>query len=195
MSVRLPAAARREQLLTAALGVFAGRGFDGASMNDVADAAGVTKPVVYQHFTSKRELYLALLDDVGQRLRASIVAATATTDDPHEQAERGFGAWFGWVATEPDGFRLLFGSGSRRDREFAATVRSVEDTVADAVMSLIRADDIDADQRRYLAWGLVGMAEATARRLVADGLTFDANRLAAQMADLAWGGLRSIRPR
>jgi AcrR family transcriptional regulator len=56
MSSRLPAAARREQLLTVALTVFARDGFHGASMNDVADAAGVTKPVLYQHFLSKNDL-------------------------------------------------------------------------------------------------------------------------------------------
>ena len=65
---RLPAVQRRRQLLDVALEVFADHGFHGASMDDVATAAGVTKPVLYQHFGSKRDLYLQLLDDVGQRL-------------------------------------------------------------------------------------------------------------------------------
>src|SRR5687768_4632909 len=69
---RLPAARRRQQLLDVALGVFAERGFHPTSMNDLAEAAGVTKPVLYQHFGSKRELYLELLDDVGTRLRTAI---------------------------------------------------------------------------------------------------------------------------
>src|SRR3546814_2702440 len=72
MSSRLPAARRREQLLEVALHVFASRGFHQTSMNDVAEAAGVTKPVVYQHFTSKRALYLELLELVSRRLMASI---------------------------------------------------------------------------------------------------------------------------
>ena len=59
-SPRLSATARREQILDVALEVFGRAGFHGASMNDVADAAGVTKPVLYQHFDSKRELYRAL---------------------------------------------------------------------------------------------------------------------------------------
>ena len=62
---RLTATARREQILDVALEVFGRAGFHGASMNDVADAAGVTKPVLYQHFDSKRELYRALLEEVG----------------------------------------------------------------------------------------------------------------------------------
>jgi len=75
MVVRLPAARRRRQLLDVALGVFAASGFHRTSMEEVADAAGVTKPVLYQHFGSKRELYLELLDDVGGRLMATISAA------------------------------------------------------------------------------------------------------------------------
>ena len=77
MSTRLPASARREQLLAIGLEVFARQGFHGTSMNDVADAAGVTKPVLYQHFASKRELYLALLEEVGRQLLDAIAKATA----------------------------------------------------------------------------------------------------------------------
>jgi len=77
MSPRLPANARREQILDVALVVFATNGFHGASMNDVADAVGVTKPVLYQHFDSKRDLYQALIDEVGNRLLASITKAAA----------------------------------------------------------------------------------------------------------------------
>ena len=61
---RLPAARRRRQLLDVALELFAARGYHTTSMNDIAEAAGVTKPVLYQHFRSKRELYLELLEDV-----------------------------------------------------------------------------------------------------------------------------------
>jgi AcrR family transcriptional regulator len=69
---RLPAARRRRQLLDVALAAFASHGFHPTSMNDVAEAAGVTKPVLYQHFRSKRALYLELLEDVGERLREAI---------------------------------------------------------------------------------------------------------------------------
>src|SRR5438477_480036 len=74
---RLPAVQRRRQLLDVSLEVFAQRGFHGASMAEVAEAAGVTKPVLYQHFKSKRDLYLELLDDVGQRLLEEVQKATA----------------------------------------------------------------------------------------------------------------------
>lgn len=193
MSTRLPASERREQLLAVALEVFAREGFHGTAMSDVADAAGVTKPVLYQHFSSKRELYMALLDDVGMALRTRIAKATSNASGPHEQVERGFEAWFTWVASEGNGFKLLFGSGNRRDEEFAASVRHVEDALSAAIAPLITAA-ADAAHQETLAWAIVGMAEATARRLVASGRPFDAVTVARQVAELAWAGLRGLRP-
>ena len=143
MSTRLPAPARREQLLAVGLEVFARQGFHGTSMNDVADAAGVTKPVLYQHFVSKRELYLALLDEVGRELLEAIAKATAVAADGKAQTEAGFGAYFRWVDDDRDAFLLLFGSGARRDEEFAEAVRKVEEAIAEAIEPLIAAD-IDA---------------------------------------------------
>ena len=82
MPPRLPAVRRRRQLLDVALEVFAGRGYHGTSMEEVAEAAGVTKPVLYQHFDSKRELYRELLTDVGQRLVEEVLKATASASGP-----------------------------------------------------------------------------------------------------------------
>ena len=77
MAPRLPAQARREQILDVAVQVFALNGFHGTSMNHVAEAAGVTKPVLDQHFDSKQALYLALIGEVGRRLLLAITKATA----------------------------------------------------------------------------------------------------------------------
>ena len=191
MSGRLPAAERRDQLLAVALDVFSAQGFHATSMNDIATAAGVTKPVLYQHFPSKRGLYLELLRDVGDRLMAAIGKATAEAGSPHKQVERGFQAYFHFVAEERTSFVLLFGSGARRDEEFAAAVRSVERTIAEAIATLIDAD-IGNVHRRNLAYGLVGLAEGTSRHWVDEHLELDPDLLAAQVADLAWAGLRGI---
>ncbi len=192
MATRLPASARRDQLLVVALEVFAQQGFHVTSMNDVALAAGVTKPVLYQHFSSKRELYLELLSAVGQRLIERIRSATECADTPHAQVELGFAAYFTWVAEEQDGFGLLFGGGARRDEEFAEAVRAVEADIARAIAPLIAAD-IDPDHQSMLAFALVGMAEATGRRVLAAGGEFDPDVLARQVAELAWAGLRGVR--
>jgi AcrR family transcriptional regulator len=191
--VRLPAARRRRQLLDVALHAFASGGFHATSMDDVAVAAGVTKPVLYQHFGSKRDLYLSLLRDVGGRLQDAIAAATAGAAGPRQQVEAGFAAYFRFVADHPNAFRVLFGSGSRRDQEFADTVRAVEASIADAIAALIEADIAD-DHRRLLAHGIVGLAEGTGRHWVASGQDLDPEQVARRIADLAWAGLRGIRP-
>jgi AcrR family transcriptional regulator len=193
MSQRLSAPARREQILDVALVVFASAGFHGASMNEIADAAGVTKPVLYQHFDSKRDLYQALIEEVGNRLRTNIDKATAEATDGKSQTELGFRAYFRWVAEDHDGFRLLFGSGSRRDDEFNESIRKITAESARAVAPLI-AVDIDELHRETLAHALVGLAEGASRRLVGLGKDFDPDAIAAEVSALAWAGLRAVQP-
>ena len=190
-AARLPAARRRRQLLDVALHEFAARGFHRTSMDELAEAAGVTKPVLYQHFPSKRALYLELLDDVGTQLLEAILEATSGAGGPRAQVEAGFAAYFRAVAGQGEAFRLLFGGGARRDDEFAEAVRRVEVAIADAVAALIAAD-IDDDHRRLLAHAIVGIAEGIARQLLASDGSVDPDVVAAQVAELAWAGLRGI---
>jgi AcrR family transcriptional regulator len=178
-------------LLDVALRSFAERGFHRTSMEDVADAAGVTKPVLYQHFRSKRDLYLELLDDVGNRLMDAVAKAVAAADGPRQQVEAGFNAYFRFVAVEEHAFRLLFGSGARRDDQFETAVRRVEDSIADAVATFIEAD-VDPEHRRLLAYGLVSLAEGTSRIWLADGMTHAPEILARRTAEMAWAGLRGV---
>ena len=192
-STRLPAARRRRQLLDVALRAFAGRGFHRTSMDEIADAAGVTKPVLYQHFTSKRELYGELLSDVGEQLAAAIVEATAAAATPHQQVEAGFVAYFRFVATHQEAFQLLFGSGARRDAEFADAVAKVEEVMAERIAPLIEAA-VDDDHRLLLAHGLIGLAEGTGRRWIRHELDLDPEVVARRIAELAWAGLRGVRP-
>jgi AcrR family transcriptional regulator len=190
---RLPAARRRRQLLGVALQVFGEQGFHVTSMNDVADAAGVTKPVLYQHFRSKRDLYRELLTEVGSELLDEITKATTAATSPHEQVELGFIAYFRFVATNEPAFRVLFGGGTRRDEEFAAQVALVEGAIAEAIAALIDVEGLTVAARRQLAHGLVGLAEGTSRLWVADGKQEPPEQLARLVADLAWRGLRGIR--
>jgi AcrR family transcriptional regulator len=188
---RLSAPARRVQILEVALDVLGSAGYYGASMNDIAEAAGVTKPVLYQHFTSKRELFLALVEEAGQRLLAAITAATAHVSDGKLQTELGFQAYFRWVADDHESFMLLFGGGARRDEEFSESVRKITDLVASAIAPLI-AVDIDPEEQRTLAHGLVGLAENASRRLVERGTPFDPDQVAQSISRLAWAGLRAL---
>ncbi len=190
-STRLPATERREQILACALEVFARSGFHGASMNDVADAAGVTKPVLYQHFDSKQELFVALLDAVGHRMHSAITAATAVESDGRSQTVAGFRAYFRWVAEDHDGFRLLFGGAARHEDAFSDRVRRITSDVATAIVPLI-AVDMPEEHRRTVAHGIVGLAEGVSRRLIDHGDDFDPDVIATVVAGLAWAGLRSI---
>lgn len=188
--VRLTADARRTQILDVAIDVFGRAGYYGASMNDIADAAGVTKPVLYQHFDSKSDLYAALLEEVGNRMLARIVEATHAARNGREQTELGFQAYFRWVAGRHDEFMLLFGGTARHDAEFSATIKRITAAAAEAIDPLI-AVDIDPDVRRALAHGLVGLAEGASRLLVDKGEAFDPDTIATAISSLAWAGLRA----
>ncbi len=192
-SPRLTADARREQILDVAIDVFGRSGYYGASMNDIAEAAGVTKPVLYQHFDSKSDLYRALLEAVGDRMLAAIAKATSDAADGKEQTERGFLAYFRWVSARHDEFMLLFGGSARHDGEFSAQIRRITDEAAEAIAPLI-AVDIDTEHRRTLAHALVGLAEGASRRLVGLGEEFDPDEIAREVSDLAWAGLRAVHP-
>ena len=190
--MRLPAEQRRVQLLEVALEMFADRGFHATAMDDVASAAGVTKPVLYQHFRSKRALYVELLHTVGAQLLDELGRATSSATSGREQVERGFAAYFRWVAINPSAFRLLFGSTMRTDAEFATIVEEVIAAAVEAVTPLI---DIAGppEQRAILANAIVGLAESTSRRALADtGAVEDAEQLARWLAELAWFGLRGV---
>ncbi len=191
--MRLPAHERREQLLSVAVRVFAERGYHSTSMNDVAEAAGVTKPVLYQHFLSKRELYRELLGEIGGQLRDTISKASADAEGPRQQIERGFAAYFRFVADHNDAFRVLFGAGTRRDEEFAEEARRVEESIAETVAGLIEIEGISAQQQRLLGNGIVGLAEGACRYWLHHDVDVDAETLAAQVSQLAWAGLRGIR--
>ena len=196
---RLTADQRRQQLVAVALELFAHRGYRATTMDDIADAAGVTKPLLYQHFSSKRALYLELVDSIARELLTAVREAVMEADGPRQQVELGFAAYFRLVVSKEAEFRLLYGRDHADDPELGRALHAVEDAIAEAIDPLIAAG-LDDDHRRLLAYGIVGMAEGASRRFMAerlggegDGtLEEEALRLARRMADLAWAGLRSV---
>ena len=193
MNLRLPAAERRTLILDAALHEFAAKGFHATSMNDVAGTGGVTKPVLYQHFASKRALYLALIDDVAAGMLEAIGKATTDAPDGQNQTQSGIIAYFEWMAANRTSFVLLFGSGARRDEEFSTALRNIERLIADAIAPLIDAG-LDREHQRRIAYALVGMSEGVSRYLIANGESFDPALVGSQLANFAWAGLRGIEP-
>jgi AcrR family transcriptional regulator len=191
--MRLPADERRQQLLAVACELFARSGFHDTSMDDIAEAAGVTKPVLYQHFPSKRALYVELLEDTGRRLLDRLADATGRATSGRERVEAGFRAYFQFAVGDRSSFRLLFGTSIRSDPEFARTVEAILQAVADTISTLIDLPTSD-QQRRVLAYALVGMGESVGRRALTEpGPEVDGDELAAWITELAWFGLRGVR--
>lgn len=190
--MRLPAAERRDQILSTALTVFADRGYHLASMNEVAEAAGVTKPVLYQHFASKRELFVELLRETGHSLQTRIAKATAEASSPREQIEKGFDAYFDFVGKNTDAFRILFGSGAQHDPEFASFARDVEESIAASIAHLIVVDGEPAADQELLANSIVGMTEAASKYWLSQDPRGDLKSVGEQVARLAWFGMRGI---
>src|SRR5689334_24911724 len=105
---RMPRSARRAQLLEAAQAAFVECGYHAAAMDDIADRAGVSKPVLYQHFPGKLELYLALLDESAEKLTAIVRDALSSTTENRERVPATFRAFFDFVGDEGEAFRLVF---------------------------------------------------------------------------------------
>lgn len=199
---RMPAAARRNQLLEVALGRFAAGGYYETSMEEIAEAAGVTKPVLYQHFHSKQELFLELVDSEGRTLLRDVEEQAGAETNPYQMVLAGFRAYFAFVAKRSSAFQLLFGSGARLSDEFAESVRSLEEQIASVIGHFIDAD-INERHRDLLAHAIVGLGEVAGRRWVADhrlgpesgGAGLDpaeGDQLALYLADLVWAGLRGL---
>ncbi len=193
MTQRLPGPQRRQQLLDVALEVFGVGGYSAASMADIAGEAGITKPVVYQHFASKRALFLEVLSECGHMMQLEIEKATASATTPRAQVEQGFRAFVQFFADNPAVFRTMFSDASRSDPEFAAELRRIELVVAEQIAALIDVADLDADERSMLAHGVVGLAESAVREWMTGQSGLTAERTAQLLADLAWTGLRGTR--
>lgn len=162
-------------------------------MAEIARAAGITKPVVYQHFVSKRELFLEVLDECGRRLEDAIDKATANAEGPREQVEQGYGAFVQFFSDNPAMFRTMFSDANRSDAEFASEVHRIEMVVAERIAALITIDGLSENDRRLLAHGIVGLAEGACRHWMDGTSGLEPERVGQLLAELTWAGLRGTR--
>lgn len=190
MNQRLPGPERRQQLLDVALETFGRGGYAEASMAEIAAAAGITKPVVYQHFVSKRALFLEVLRECGRRMVSQIEKATSQSSNPRELVEHGFRGFISFFETHPETFRILFSDANRSDPEFAAEVHRVELVVAERIASLIEIPNLSEDDRRLLAVGIVGLGESAVRLWISGESGLSSERVVDLLAELTWAGLR-----
>jgi AcrR family transcriptional regulator len=190
----MPRDQRRAQLLDAANDVFTTKGYHAAAMDDIADAAGVSKPVLYQHFPSKLDLYLDLLDISCERLVEVVEEALASTTSNADRVVATMSAFYEFVSSSSGEFRFVFESDLTGDGKVQKRLWQVNNDIADALAEVISEDtDLPAEQAKLLGISLVGIAQVSARYWVSAGLEKVALEDAKQLvSSLAWRGIRGF---
>jgi len=191
--VRMPRSQRRAQLLAAAQEVFVAQGYHSAAMDDIAERAGVSKPVLYQHFPGKLELYLALLDTHCDALVKRVREAMEATSDNKKRVQGAMQAYFDFVDGEGEAYRLVFESDLRNDPAVAERVERAERGCIEAITETIMADTgVSRDRAELLAVGLTGAAENAARFWLTSHRAVPKSEAVSLMAALAWRGIASF---
>ncbi|MGB8649049.1 MAG: TetR/AcrR family transcriptional regulator [Mycobacteriales bacterium] len=187
---RLPRPARRKQLLGAAQEVFVAQGYHAAAMDDIAERAGVSKPVLYQHFPGKLELYLALLDEHAAGLVKRVRTALASTTDNRQRVAASVAAYFDFVDGDGEGFRLVFESDLRNDPSVRERVERMTQDCVDAITETIAHDTgFRSEEAQLLSVGLTGMAEIGARWWLSSEDRVPKERAVELLVGLAWRGI------
>ena len=189
-AVRLGAQERRAQLLSTSRTVFGEHGFTATSMNDIADAAGVTKPVLYQHFASKHDLFHELLTETAELLVSRLLSEVEAAETGREKVERGVHGYVAFFAENPHRFRVLYGEGVRSDPVFSKELRNVDNSFHQLSAARIDIADLDQSRRLVAAQALSGMLEHAVERWIHSDSTLTSDELADTLASLAWRGLR-----
>lgn len=206
---RMPRDERRTQLLTIAEGLFASHGYHHISMDDIADRAGVGKPVLYRHFPSKLDLYLAVVDEQGERLVHAVEEtldpfrepAPGTADsDPDALAVDGLAviegivrAYVAYARAAGTSAALLFESDVMRDPVVRARVLAPDTRIACAFADVLaRIAELDGDEALVVARTCTAVGRAAATEAVrADGST-SADDVTRLVPRLVWRGLHGM---
>jgi AcrR family transcriptional regulator len=190
----MPKEQRREQVLNAAREVFVATGYHAAGMDDIAEQAGVSKPVLYQHFPGKLDLYLALLDAGIDDLLATMDTALRSTTDNKKRVRATVGAYFDFVDDPQGAYRLVFESDLNNEPAVRRRVDRVELALAQEIANVIAEDTgLRAEEALLLGTGLQGMAQIAARRWLRLGRDeVDRHAATELIAALAWRGIRGF---
>jgi AcrR family transcriptional regulator len=192
-SGRLPRGERRDQLLATASEVFVDRGYHATGMDEIADRAGVSKPVLYQHFSSKLDLYLAVLGQHGDILVAGVRQALRTTTDNRQRLRAAVQAFFDFIEHDSQGYRLIFENDNVSEQQVADQVSVALEACTDAVFDLISQDSgLDPHRARMIAVGLVGISVDCARYWLGADRPISKDDAVEGTVQFAWGGLSHV---
>ena len=193
---RFTAAARRAQLIEVGRSVFASRGYEATSVEEIADRAKVSKPIVYEHFGGKEGLYAVVVDREVKHIVSRIVEAMST-GSPRERLERAALAFLTYVKERPDGFAVLLrdAPASKRTGEMPALMYDLADRVGAIFSEQFRKAGYDAKSAPIYAHALVGMIAFVGQWWTESRKPPPAETVASHVAALAWMGLRHLPKR
>ena len=184
---------RRTQIMISGLEVFAEKGFHLASMDDIAERAGVSKPILYQHFSSKQDFYLGVLDERVDFLVRHITESIDAAVGNKNRLEAAIGCYFKLVDEADHGFRLIFESDFTMNNEVRARVEDVVSQVSRVVgTEVANQTGKSIGEANILAGGLCGMAQAAAWRWLRLGRPIAMEEAISQTLELAWNGLSAV---
>ena len=191
-SERLTAAARRAQLLEVGRTVFAKRGYEAASVEEIADKAKVSKPIVYEHFGGKEGLYAVVVDREMDFVVKSIAEAIST-GTPRERLEAAALAFLTYVKDHPDGFAVLSHDAplTMARGGMSGMLNDVAERVGDIFASAFKQAGYDQKTAPIYAHALIGMVTFVGQWWT-ESRRFSVERVASHMAALAWMGLRHL---
>ena len=192
-SGRLTAAARRAQLIEVGRALFAERGFEATSVEEIAARAKVSKPIVYDHFGGKEGLYAVVVDREVEHIVARIGEAIAT-GSPRDRLEQAVIAYLRYVEERPDGFAVLLRDAPRTDNrgQMPAVMYELADRIGAVFTDLFRRAGFDAKAAPIYAHALVGMVAFVGQWWTESRKPPSPELVASHVAALAWTGLRHL---
>jgi AcrR family transcriptional regulator len=187
---RLPRDERRAILLNAALEVFTAAGYHSAAMDEIADRANVSKPVLYQHFPSKLDLYLAVLDLHIDSLVFELQKAISSTPDNEQRVHATVVAYFAFIENEGEAFRLLFESDMNVEPQVRERLNRMTYDTAAAVSAIISNDTgLPKEVAMMLGVGLIGYTQVTARHWLDRDSKLSRQQAVELVENLMWRGI------
>jgi AcrR family transcriptional regulator len=191
--VRMTGKERREQLLRVARALFAEKGFDAASVEEIAHRANVSKPVVYEHFGGKEGIYAVVVDREMEALLTSMTTALAEDAHPRVLLQRAAAALLDYVDTSSDGFRILVRESpvAASHGTFASLLSDIASQVEDILGVQFSSRGYDRRLAELYSQALVGMVALTGQWWL-EVREPKKDEVAAHLVNLAWNGLSHL---
>lgn len=190
---RMSGRERREQLIGVGRSLFADKGFEGTTVEEIAHRSGVSKPVVYEHFGGKEGLYAVVVDREIQRLLHAITSALTSSQSSHELLEAAAVALLDYIEESTDGFRILVRDSppGQATGSFASLISDIATQVEHIMVAQFKARRLDPKAAPMYAQMLVGMVALTGQWWL-ENPKFKKHDVAAHLVNLAWNGLTGL---